>query len=43
MRGFWHVKRSFYDGDPYVALPGNIKQLDMAIAVGKLKSLTLAN
>ncbi|KAH7010741.1 hypothetical protein B0J12DRAFT_751381 [Macrophomina phaseolina] len=28
--GFWHALRAFYNGDTYIALPGNIKLLDKA-------------
>lgn len=30
MPGFWHVMRSFYDGDTYAALPGNLGIVDQA-------------
>lgn len=30
--GFWHVMRSFYDGDTYAALPGNLGIVDQAVS-----------
>lgn len=29
--GFWHLVRSFYDWDTYVALPFNIKIIDQLV------------
>jgi len=31
MPGFWHLMRSFYDGDTYPALPASIKLLDQLV------------
>lgn len=32
MPGFWHLMRSFYDGDTYPALPANIKLIDQLVS-----------
>ncbi|KAF4537266.1 uncharacterized protein LTHEOB_1457 [Lasiodiplodia theobromae] len=39
--GFWHAMRSFYDGDTYVPLPGNIGLIDEAFmfVMGNLAKL----
>ncbi|KAH7058936.1 hypothetical protein B0J12DRAFT_772673 [Macrophomina phaseolina] len=33
MPGFWHAMRAFYDGDTWVALPGNIGIVDQAFTL----------
>jgi hypothetical protein len=35
MPGFWHVMRSFYDGDTYPGLPTNIKLIDQLVSTNQ--------